>query len=139
MHAYERVRCGGVQVSVRASKRMRMRDMQGAVGKGSDRERGGESPSERAVATEDQRQVCYSTLLTFCDLHLLPFAPFSPLHAHTIPCPSDQHLATCGLRKIGVTEVYEHKERLNDPEERIAVLREEATAIIEAFFRSHVE
>lgn len=48
-------------------------------------------------------------------------------------------MATCGLRKIGVTEVYEHKERLNDPEERIAVLREEATAIIEAFFRSQVE
>jgi len=30
--------------------------------------------------------------------------------------------------------VFEHKEKLNDPEARIAALREEASAIIEAFF-----
>ena len=46
----------------------------------------------------------------------------------------DAHLAACSLRKVGVTEVFEHKERLNDPEERIAMLRQEASAIIEAFF-----
>jgi hypothetical protein len=46
----------------------------------------------------------------------------------------DAHLAASRLRRIGVTDVFLHKERLNDPEERIAVLREEASAIIEAFF-----
>ena len=41
----------------------------------------------------------------------------------------DAHLAACRLRKVGVTEVFEYKERLNDPNERIALLREEARFI----------
>eukprot|EP00960_Hanusia_phi_P022844 675204-Hanusia_phi.AAC.14 len=46
----------------------------------------------------------------------------------------DRHLAACRLKKVGVKEVFEFRERLNDPTERITALREQAAAIMEAVF-----